>query len=107
MLSNEQCIEVAELVWGWDLEGELSLRHRFYDDENRRNTRWISPQELVQEVLSWSGFGKTVEAIINKKRGGYPDLHHAICCGMTDGDIAETIITATHLAALEAIKEQG
>ena len=97
MLTNEQCIEVAEKVWGWDLES------------------WSDYSDCLtigQEVNSWQGFGRTVEAMeerefsLIKSEAGieFYNVFKSAEVIIEPPAKANDIITATHLAALEALK---
>ena len=98
-MTNSQCIEVAEKLWGWTLSGPA-----FKD---------FPKLDLESECNSWSGFGRTVEAMADRKW-----TFNALCVGKpsmvqfisTEHDNSpfpkhhESLIEATHLSALEAIK---
>jgi len=98
MLSNDQCIEVAGKVWGCDLEG----------------IKRFKPQ-IIHEVSSWQGFGRTVEAMAEREWAFSDSSSTGICFYSRVGDESEikvtddwnnprSLIEATHLAALEALK---
>jgi len=91
MLSNEQCIEVAGKVWGCDLEG----------------IKRFKPQ-IIHEVNSWQGFGRTVEAMADQYGslqvfGGWVSFKRTLDKNYEVSD-SFGLIEATHLAALEALK---
>ena len=102
MLTNDQCIEVAGKVWGCDLEG----------------IKRFKPQ-IIHEVNSWQGFGRTVEAMFDKdilfgmefiieNRGKELAFKPNSKCEkypvIWDGFDPKELIPATHLAAMEALK---
>lgn len=127
-LSNEQCIEIAEKVWGLSL---LDLAQLRFDEGG-----YAPPESLeyienytTQLVNSWKGFGRTVEAMADMpcefSRGFVfsadgIEVEFSRCVGQKgkEGGYAPTfqsgihmyidvsIIEATHLAALEAVKEK-
>ena len=115
-MTKEQCIEIAEKVWGWE-----------HDD----NWRWRGPNgEYVgygdlfcgYEVNSWQGFGRTVEGMAREKyhleqivgacgtryfrfiRVGSPPLFGNQVLAQSDTPIYQNIKEA-HLAALEVLKD--
>ena len=131
MLTNDQCIQVAEKVWGWNIQKEqLKDQGSNYCDIDN----W-----LKGKVNSWSGFGKTVEAMaergyfiklkpsiirdipeqrfermgvefIKPPRSKDENLKYGVA-GFQLPNMVESVqryrtylIEATHLAALEAIK---
>ena len=120
-LSNEQCIAVAEEVWGLD---------SYQQDREYQNHQWYGhdsfPFEdfIKAEVLSWSGFGRTLEAMA--ERFLYLSLHPTECefvAGLTvsfvrsdsttaatmiyDPKDSNSLIEATHLAALAVRERKG
>jgi len=112
-MTNEQCITVAEKVWGLD---------SYQQDTEYQNHQWYGhdsfPFEdfIKAEVNSWQGFGRTVEAMAEKKwvlsdspDGGLCLFSHL---GKTrnldlkdDYNNPKKLIEATHLAALEALRD--
>ena len=103
MLTNEQCIEVAEKVWGWTYN-QIGDNHCFGSEEDS----WWGENIVQQKVNSWSGFGRTVEAMVEHL--GY-DVKHRLASIIDawgyDYEGTKGLIEATHLAALEAINEQA
>jgi len=119
MLSNKQCVEVVEKVWGWK---SSRVPSQFQDvwwmfDGNRmlKQCDLDSYGKLAAEVNSWSGFGSTVEAMAVEYNfgndGGVVWFEHKIRAGYFSHSISNefdvsNFISATHLAALDAIKEK-
>ena len=102
-MTNDQCTEVAEKVWGWD---EITMQDRF-DAHNHglssSNLMFFGNRDnwLEDEVHSWEGFGRTVEAIDATDSEYYGDSLNSYI----RGEITKTELwERTHLAALEAIK---
>jgi len=105
-LTNSQYIQVVEL-WGWTLiDGD------WY--QPTPNPDW--PQGLKvctetgikSEVNSWSGFGRTVEAIRASKHFAAKDRLMRMYEGyLQRGITKEMLWERTHLAALEAIDAEG
>ena len=94
-LTNEQCIQVAEKVWGWkktEFSKTYPTAEPVWKDEEGRSTR-----DIVYAVNSWSGFGKTVEAMFGR----------GIAIQNILFETPNEMIEATHLAALEAIDAEG
>jgi len=125
-MTNEQCIAVAEKVWGWTRNeyGNWceSDGHETYIIDSSAGD-W--DKQLEKQVNSWQGFGRTVEAMAKKgsqlcieyddKWGcdelgfSYKAEFYAIKENInSDGSWnpmePKTLIEATHLAALEALK---
>lgn len=114
--------EVAEKVWGWQqvLSNSANPKSRkVWINGDAILVPW-GLENIEQEVNSWQGFGKTVEAMakadmlieINSCLILFKDSNHHI--GRGKSDILETepnysqrIIKAVHQAALDAIKEEG
>jgi len=114
-MTDEQYIQVMEL-WGWKLiEGD------WY--QPTPNTDWpkglkvCTAAGIKSEVNSWSGFGRTVEAMAEKDKYLYINDKWDLC--FYDGPFSvnedgsdlltfakedlNSMIQATHLAALESI----
>lgn len=114
-MTNEQCIEIAEKVWGWP-----TIQGYWVNPETEKP---VFNDGLREEVNSWQGFGRTVEAMA-EKGWAFSEL-----CGPTEEDlnngdrlsfhkfsddifyplewdncVPKSLIEATHLAALEALK---
>jgi len=118
MLTNEQCIKVAEKVWGWERHNLILL----WDGSYTHNLK-----EIREQIESWQGFGRTVEAM-HEGKWLLLDALMVPPCGnrrhtlsfFSDGagvfypldehgwipGNPTTLIKATHLAALEAIKDK-
>jgi len=127
-LTNEQCIQVAEKVWGWKRKAE----DKATANKEGMPPRWIEPGsdplksinrlynawQLKHEIESWSGFGRTVEAMAEKKLNFLVEPS-SVMFWSADRSIQfavpytrnpfnkEHFIEATHLAALEAIDAEG
>lgn len=121
MLTSEKSIEVAEKVWGMELiyneydHTAPSLVNYYQFKEGGLNMSWHK-NKLKREVLSWAGFGRTVEAMALKETGGTQsqrDFAHNM--GVRIGNQLSEYINCqipvdslweqTHLAALEAMKK--
>lgn len=114
MLTNSQCIEIAEKVWEWksriEKRGISKVIYRWWDVPDGFE---CLDNDLVKMVNSWQGFGRTVEAMDKKffnlvphdrwfafyNGEKYVDLNMA-----PDMEHCKNIIEATHLSALEALK---
>lgn len=108
-LSNSQCIEVAEKVWKVKLNEDKIAFYKQYP-----------PYPLIyikEEVNSWQGFGRTVEAMASKysmrflgdRFAGYQGSHEVKTYSIEQPEHWEdmkSLIPATHLAALEAVKKE-
>jgi hypothetical protein len=102
MLTKDQCIEVAEKVWGWEF------------DATRSNLNILYLCGIQNQVNSWQGFGRTVEAMADDfhfasdtlfvwfERKGRAGYFSAPLFSKTMN--MEDFTQATHLAALEAMK---
>ena len=120
MLTTDQCIEIAEKVWGAKVT-EMNAGGAKYPMWYLTPNDLVSHSFLVQEVNSWQGFGRTVEAMDAK------DWTLEECCSEERYELGDVLsfakdekviqilrdeiyrprdlIEATHLAALEAINE--
>ena len=116
-MTNDQCIQVAGL-WGWTLR-----KDGWYQPTT--NLDWplglkvCTESGIKSEVNSWSGFGRTVEAMFQKRYWFEPAFcteHKYDCISFVHEtlasypihykrDCSEDLIEATHLAALEAVRE--
>ena len=128
MLSNDQCIEVAEKVWGWS---NIHIDPDANDGRSWKVTAGdystcLKEDQLVDflNVNSWAGFGRTVEAIEESgmvwdiKKFAQAERPYSVKLfgtivldgrryindSVQSGVIGASLIEATHLAALEAIK---
>ena len=127
MLSESQCIEVADKVWRWKKRDAS-----FGLPEESRPLYWYEPSEkegqlvptfsgyqLKDEVNSWSGFGRTLEAMAGQgwffqevtfyrliHLGFVSDSAEKVCIEW-DPESPKELITATHLGALEALKNES
>lgn len=108
-MTNEQCIEVATKLWGWAWhpEGEIPSGNQW-----EWQGRWtdgygsvvLYQRDVSDKVKSWSGFGRTVEAMADEYGslqvfGGWVSFNR-------DREVSDSfgLIEATHRAALEALK---
>ena len=120
MLSNEQYIAVAEKVWGL-LCGGILTEYDWYLACVEYQTNLTKEEWLKEEVNSWAGFGRTLEAMaqrhywfepafctdhrydcisfVHKTLASYPIHNYSL-------DLLEELIEATHLAALEAVRKE-
>ena len=109
MLTDEQCIEIAEKVWGWSF-------HAIPPKENNgRSVKLTTPEgstcmrinELDRfvsgEVNSWPGFGRTVEAVEAKDNIIIDEVARHFIDYIMGSITKEQLWERTHLAALEAI----
>ena len=111
-MTNDQCIQVAEKIWGWKRTGGKWKDHdnEIWEDENGGVIRYwdgLSMMSIEQCVNSWSGFGRTVQ-----RMRGHPNYgEFSVKCSVyLNGYLAEMtgvsyMFEATHLAALEAVRE--
>ena len=92
MLTNEQCIKVAEKVWG----------REFKPDKGNEvfELTWLS-----DEVNSWQGFGRTVEALAKVKPYYFESFTGNYSAYLQGRMEKETLWERTHLSALEVIKD--
>jgi hypothetical protein len=111
MLSTEQSIEVATKVWGWtqDLASKPSEPNlTVWEKPHTEFACW--EHDIVKEVNSWQGFGRTVEAMAERyKNNAYQyNLRVRISNSIlryVQGEITkEELWQETNLAALEALK---
>ena len=97
-LTNDQCIQVAEKVWGWEIahkDSMLIVKNNHWDKVDT-----VIPMSQINSIVnSWSGFGRTVEGMAEK--GLYFDSKNL---GDWNPEKPRTLIEATHLAALEAVE---
>lgn len=106
-MTNSQCIEVVEKVWGWKRTGgkwrDYPENNIWEDSKGSIIRYWdgLAMTSIEQCVNSWTGFGRTVEAMAEK--GLYFDSKNT---GDWNPEEPKTLIEATHLAALEAIKSE-
>ena len=119
-LTNDQCIQIAEL-WGWyeDTRGKSDRLWRSISPDTGGG-QLFNIDELKEEVNSWSGFGRTVEAMGGKgfflRTCDYnvsgSDLEFYTPASAKSeiidwwGTIPTSLIKATHLAALEAVNNE-
>lgn len=98
MLTNEQCIEIAEKVHDWSITwGKDGYAKVVWMENGIRCEEFMTDEQIHDETLSWQGFGRTVEAMAER---GFP------CHDIIKKSVAapEQVIELTHLAALEALK---
>ena len=144
-MNQDQCIEVAEKVWGWKVspynDDDIAIRWTEGTFEDGELGGISAKQVFFSEFNSWEGFGRTVEAmagrkyfpILNPSREDVPGLGKMermqvifIYPSYSKGDsvlsgeanfqvkrlveytpqFVDYLIEATHLAALEALKEE-
>ena len=106
MLTSEQCIEVAEKVWGW-------VKHPqgwYYPGPeikiDQLNYARDEKAYIESQVNSWQGFGRTVEAMAEEGfKFGYSNGVAYFFNEQIQVEIEGDMILATHLAALEAMKK--
>ncbi len=110
-MTNEQCIQIAEKIWGWKK-----------DTDTLGFTTWSGGitlhaiSTLKREVNSWQGFGRTVEALSERgwdfgaddgvvlfQRDHGNQVHESFY--VVSPFKKEQFIEATHLAALEVKKD--
>ena len=116
-MTQDQCIEIAEKVWGWDKSTLIFNGYPLW--RNLKSSEdGIWEDALPKEVLSWTGFGRTVEGMV-----GYQFIAKGDGCGFCKKPIRKheivwhnydysnrdrtELIEATHLAALDAIKNNS
>ena len=119
-LSTEQCIEVAEM-WGWKRKnfdaGYISTKvdEEWWVDERGKRKFIAGGPRLKQEVNSWQGFGRTLEAMADKLNivsiHEYRKFVKSVISAITESVWSRPFhfkhfIEATHLAALEAINNE-
>ena len=118
-MTNEQCIAVAEL-WGYRHVKDGAGKDWYGEPQPYLIKVWddgydeIMMPELQKQVLSWQGFGRTVEVMAERDLVliTHPDI--GFCeAGLSayDGGRVHNIelrelIEATHLAALEAKRKE-
>lgn len=125
-LSNDQIIQVAKKVWGFDSIyeclsviaelGDLDRMTRLPVGSEQRNS--LQAKCLSREIESWQGFGRTLEAMRKRKMeleiirhsGGGRVFRFTQANGriIHPGFVATIIgeIPATHLAALDALEKK-
>ena len=115
MLTNKQCIEIAEKVWRWaitELEPPNFPEKWWRDVEGNKKfpvyetATTIYSQALKNEILSWQGFGRTVEILKEK------DMPHTLAVILFDVSKASTDsqdfirrFQLLALSSLEALKD--
>ena len=99
-MTNEQCIEIAERVWGLKTDTRGNHETLWRDPEQTL----INLEELLELVNSWSGFGITVGFLHERKLPKrLTDRYKALYIDFLRGHLtAEIFIQGTHLVALEA-----
>ena len=120
MLTDEQCIEIAEKVWGWkitELEPPNFPETWWRDAEGNKKfpvyetATTIYSQALKNEILSWQGFGRTISNISRILKNEHeledfmfdagPNFDSLIKGLITEDEFFELIQTA----ALEVLKD--
>jgi len=125
-LTEFQCIEIAEKVWGWEKVKFNSTDPDSFDcwiDENRQLVcdDTVIDEHASKAVNSWQGFGRTVEAMDKldyefqmsadkalKKRWSvwFQSIDDNGFVEVEGNHESADLIEATHLAALEAVNER-
>ena len=106
-MTNEQCTAVAEEVWGWKF---VDKGHDYIHIENCDVAKlalkdWFNKEDFCKrQALSWQGFGRTVEAMFERGDKGF--ICDIISLNIGGYHTTEELIEATHLAALEAVREE-
>jgi len=117
MLTNEQCIEVVEKVWGLVKHSSLSGTWARGQDINVPvkyliNLKTWNLAELQEEVNSWQGFGRTVEAMAGKQLDPMKKFRFTESIQRHVGRFinkainAEDLFELGNLSALEAVKDE-
>ena len=103
-LTNDQCIQVVEKIWGW----QSHQTGVYFMPTGSVSVQALSPDELKNKVNSWQGFGRTVQ-----RMRGHPNYgEFSVKCSIyLNGYLAEMtgvnyMFEATHLAALEVVREE-
>ena len=105
-MTNDECIEVAEKVWGWESLEEYD-KWGSPGDDVPIGMHW-SIDAIEREIESWSGFGRTVEAMAGKDQYQFAVDTRVLLEAFIVGAIPkEELWERTHLAALEAIKNNS
>lgn len=111
-LTESQCIEIVDKLWGWNAK-KVESEWVYSDAYKHTGNGFTKEQWLKGEVNSWQGFGRTVEAMAGKK-WVFTDGEFYLCflshigkqvpiVVIDDWNDPKNLIEATHLAALEAI----
>jgi len=120
-MTDSQYIEVAEKVWGWTRLTEQNFKkwciRKVWDaglmtHVDEVNMSSYGKLSLQKQVNSWTGFGRTVDAMADKLyfldvvKGQFGFYQHRSDECPDFHKIDTTIlIEATHLAALEALSK--
>lgn len=114
-MTNSQCIAVAEKVW------EYKSWRECWKDFAETNEYWridrlpvdneirlgLEKSILSGEVESWSGFGRTVEAMQSNCNDQQKDRMCSTYEGFLNGGVSKEMLwERTHLAALEAMEQK-
>lgn len=109
-MTNSQYIEVAEKLWGWEEGANNTVNRKPYVKGVKRVYDFY---ELGKLVLSWQGFGRTLEAMAKRKayfigKGFYwwNEYGHQSVSVEWKSEQPLELIEATHLSALEAVREE-
>lgn len=108
-LTTEQCIEIAEKLWGYEWLNNPNGIMGVWLDDNRRTLSipfvCYKKEVIKKEVNSWQGFGRTVEAMSLPVYGVFrinaTDMYADYLRGLHSKEI---LWKQTHLQALEALK---
>ena len=106
-MTNSQCIEVAEKVWGWDKKFLINV-WMDYGPEGSEFDIWRE-EYLQEEVNSWQGFGRTVVSMReHPNRNEFFTRSYVAMAGYLAGNTGvNALFEEHHLAALEAIDAEG
>lgn len=98
-MTNSQCIEVVEKVWGWEHTYDPKVPYPTHFFKSPNNDSFIGIERFKEQLNSWTGFGRTVEAMAER---GIQFKQLMQMTGLHGGSVIE----AAHLVALEAIKDE-
>lgn len=115
-LSTDQCIEVAEKIHNYSITwGKDGYAKVVWMEGGQRFEEFMTDEQIADEVLSWSGFGRTLEGmaekgfrLIGNGADGFQFESNSCFWGSPEFgpfDRPTDLIQATHLNALEAIQE--
>lgn len=114
-MTNEQSIEVAEKVWGYRYIEDGAGKDWVFEPQPYLIKVWdggydeIMMPELSEQINSWQGFGRTVEAMLAKGLPlnlTAPDKERPNFSQESVDRICKSMIAKTHLAALEAVRKE-
>ena len=123
-MTNSEYIEVVEKVWGFELSKNPNFYRSIWTHPSEDETMIIHDWDIEGKVNSWQGFGRTVEAMAKRgcifiaddiyigfileskrhvERQGPPAF---MWSRQLPRDSLNNFIEETHLAALEAVREE-